>query len=214
VKTQTEEQRGSKLYWILGGIGVLILGGGFLAIALSTGIYLYASSRPDGKKIVSKENPDVVPEPKTKDSSEKTSEKESRTFVKLLEDKYSTVGTFKLVEAKPIKSPVFSLSSFIAVGNYKEPKSKDVLSHWYVSYDDWETTKTEVLKKLDEAKKSDPKMKPDVKNDTIFSIFIVADRLNRLSCKNREGKGTCDLVTSRDPDSLLRYWNAYKKFTK
>lgn len=157
VKTQTEEQSGSKLYWILGGIGVLILGGGFLAIALSTGIYLYASSKQDGKTIISKENPDVMPEPKTKDSSEETSEKESRTFVKLLEDKYSTVGSFKLVEAKPIKSPVFSLSSFIAVGNYKEPKSKDVLSRWYVSYDDWETTKTEVLKKLDEAQKATPK---------------------------------------------------------
>jgi hypothetical protein len=214
MQTQTEEKSSSKLYWIFGGIAVLILGGGFLAIALSTGIYLYASSKEDGKKIVSKENPEVIPDPKTKDSSEETSEKESGTFVKLLEDKYSTIGAFKLVEAKPFKSPVFSLSSFIVVGNYKEPKSKDVLSHWYVSYDDWETTKNEVLKRLDEAKKSDPKMKPEVKDDTIFSLFIMSNRINRLSCKNREGKGTCDLVTSRDPDSLLRYWNAYKKHTK
>lgn len=212
MENQTVEKSGSKLYWILGGIGVLILVGGFFVIALSTGIYLYASSKNDGKKLVSK--PEVMTDPKPKDSSEETSEKEGRTFVKLLNDKYATVGDFKLVEAKPIKSPVFSLSSFIAVGNYKEPKSKDVLSHWYVSYDDWETTKTEVLKRLDEAKKSDPKMKPEIKNDSIFSIFIMSNRLNRLSCKNREGKGTCDLVTSQDPDSLLRYWNAYKKFTK
>ncbi len=216
METQKEKKSSSKLYWILGGVGVLIFAGGFFVIALSTGIYLYASSKEDGKKIVAKENPEVNPdtESKPKDPGGETSEKESRTFVKLLEDKYSTVGAFKLVEAKPFKSPVFSLSSFIAIGNYKEPKSKEVLSHWYVSYDDWETTKTEVLKRLDEAKKSDPKMKPEIKNDSIFSIFIMSNRLNRLSCKNREGKGTCDLVTSQDPDSLLRYWNAYKKYTK
>lgn len=57
-------------------------------------------------------------------------------------------------------------------------------------------------------------MNPDVKNETIVSIFIMSNRLNRLSCKNREGKATRDLVTSRDPDSLLRYWNAYKEFRK
>ncbi len=37
----------SKLYWILGGIGVLVLVGGFMVVALAVGVFLYTNSGSD-----------------------------------------------------------------------------------------------------------------------------------------------------------------------
>lgn len=235
---QTNEKKGnSKLYWILGGVGALVVVGVFLIISLAVGIFYFSDGFSDDEKIIVKKTQNL----KDNNKDSKISEKDKKTketlddvkinfppmesenpardnsavsssLIKFLKQKYSTVGSFKLIEAKPFKSSLFGSSDFTVVGNYNESKSKEVLSHWYVHYSDWETAKSEARRRIASFKKDDPEMKVTDKGDSIVTAFFSADRLNRLDCrKSKKGKGNCDFITTKDSQQLLRYLSAYHK---
>lgn len=100
----------NKLYWILGGIGVVVLLGGFFVVALAAGIYIYT-----GQDETAYEKPNTAPDSNAKTEEKPPSEKdedkpttvgrlENENLESFIRDKYQQVGAFKLQSVKDIEA--------------------------------------------------------------------------------------------------------------
>ena len=129
VKTESAKKDTSKgsnkmLYWVLGGVGALILVSGFFIVALSAGIIIYASGEKDKTESV---KTDDERKPLREDEEKNESEKETETeFVNYtdasIEDfltKYKKrVGRFKLSTTVSPKKKYFIGSNAEQVAVY------------------------------------------------------------------------------------------------
>ncbi len=206
----------SKIYWIIGGIATLVLIGGFIVVAAAgAGLYFYTAEKDT--EIVAKEKSDKTPAEKTKNDDDIAIElplpkdKQSEDFVDFVKKEYSRLGTFKLIEAKPVKTRYFSQADFVVGAEYSETNSDSILVHTFSHYKDWDTARAEAVKIMDEFKAGDPKLKPEITKTKVLGIVISNDHLARFDCRERKGAGTCDFIASKDPKQLLRYIKLFFK---
>lgn len=110
-QTPVKKEKSSKMYWILGGIGAVVIIGGFFITALAVGIYYYTDSSTDvtentnnNKDVVAKKlSGDNADDDKKKDNGDDTKTRNSGSWKSVLESKHSSLGKFKLQSVSKIE---------------------------------------------------------------------------------------------------------------
>lgn len=123
VKTQVKPEKSNKMYWIIGGVGAVVIIGGFLIAVLAVGLYYYSGSSNNIVETTTDESNSNV-ESKTladkKDKPEK-SKNDGGNLEKLLEKTHSKIGIYKMQSVSTIddrKKMVFPTSSDEAFALY------------------------------------------------------------------------------------------------
>lgn len=130
------EKKSSKMLWILGGVGALVLIGGFLIVALGAGVYFYQSgsetvevtSTPAEEKSEKAKDSGETKKDDDDDEPEKDSQKDEADPVlvkmtdgdinKHIEGKLSNLGVYKLAKSGTPKKKTFESSNAEQYGLY------------------------------------------------------------------------------------------------
>lgn len=103
---QATQEKSNKLYWILGGIGAVVIIGGFLIAALIGGIYYFSDSSDDLAKNTNIEPDSNVTAKKLADTNtddKKDDKKDGGDWKSVIESKHSNLGKFKLQSVTKIE---------------------------------------------------------------------------------------------------------------
>ncbi len=111
-KKQAKSEKSNKLYWILGGVGAVVVIGGFFITALAVGIYYYASpttifegenfntdSNVTAKKLSGDDKNTDKPDNKKNDKSRFG----SKDWKSVIESKHTKLGKYKLQSVSKIE---------------------------------------------------------------------------------------------------------------
>ena len=106
-QTQIKPEKSNKMYWILGGVGAVVVIGGFLIAVIAVGIYYYTNSSDEvaittntesNKDVNAKKLADTNPDDKKDDKT-----KSSGNWKSVIETKHSNLGKFKLQSVTKIE---------------------------------------------------------------------------------------------------------------
>lgn len=213
---ETEEKSGKKLYWILGGVGALVLVGGFLVLVLGIGAYLYMSS--GGDEEIAAEN--INSNTETKSTSLKTKNEENETgsdisnepktptgkqIMGMLKSDYDEFGKFKLISTEVKELMTFDRAAETIIGRYSESGTDDNVIHSYSYFTSWITAKSQATSQFNSFKKKDRRATLNSKKDSLIGIFSVAGRQYYMECSSVNTAGLCQLASSDSPKQLGRY---------
>ncbi|MEZ5344176.1 MAG: hypothetical protein R2681_01355 [Pyrinomonadaceae bacterium] len=219
------DSKGSKLYWILGGLAALILIGGFFVVVLVAGIIFYTTS--DSGKYEKKENEEVVktertetPEIKKPADDEKlfpddgpavSSKKITDQSVASVLEKRGNIGEFKFVMAKSQDGlsregkKVFAFAEASAYATYldtKAPDSKNSAALFAGYFSSPSIAKNDFDQSLRNSRSSGTKiLSSGTKNGVHTALMNKNGAGLYLTCKER----TCYLAVAPNRASLNRF---------
>ncbi len=210
----------NKLYWIIGGVGALVLVGSFLVIALSVGIYFFAFSggseevatnnpKPTPQEDVSTGTDDSTPNSGSLDVEGKTAF--GKALIKRIKSENSKVGNFDLRKLDNEDLVTFSKSFESVTAYYNDSSSSAEVIHTHSGYLRWQDAKREALKRAREFKKEDRKAIINNRGNYVNTAFKFSGRNYYLYCKKVENLGLCQLVSSKRFSKLREYMDAYYK---
>lgn len=223
--SETEKKSNSKLYWILGGVGALVLIGGFLVFVLGIGAYLYSTSRGDDEETAVSKNVNSdednennekksskieVKETSSNDANEPTTAT-GKQILGMLKSDYAAFGKFKLIGTNVKELMTFDRAAETIIGNYSEQGTSDEVVHSYSYYTSWITAKSQATEKFNKFKKDDRRATLKSRKDSLIGVFTVADRQYYMECSSIKTQGLCQLASSSNPKQLRRYINVRYK---
>ncbi|MGI8544434.1 MAG: hypothetical protein ACR2MD_13305 [Aridibacter sp.] len=209
---QTKKKGSSKLYWILGGVGALILIGGFMVFALAAGIYLYSSSSDDvvEKKSISKSR--VI----NKNGTTKKRGFSNKDIEGVFKAK-KQVGKFKQVGIVPStddSKKIFKNASGESMGMYMGNSKKEAVMYVLASYTSKEKAEEDFRDFIDREKQKGAKMILDVTVDSANKSINANYKKGVITvisfCSWKVSNVTmCHSMGSPDPATALDFHNSW-----
>lgn len=199
-----ESKSGGKLYWILGGIGALVLIGGFFAAVLIVGLFIYSSQNETLAETTEIEsNSKVEPEQRRDAETEKRSSTKkisdqpaSANLESLIKNDYQNIGDFKLLSVNDIEQKdkkIFrrSLDEAFAIYSSDEKNPLEILLS-IANFKSIADAKIDVARvKLKSRAKKGKILKERKFSDGIIINYREKSLIKILDCKNK----SCLLVT-------------------
>jgi hypothetical protein len=203
----------SKFYWILGGVGGLVLIGGFFLLVLGIGTFLYLNSGSDERPVAREDvnrgddtpSEDTSPREDEDSTSANPRTEMGRTILKMINDQYKSFGNFKLkaIEVKDLQT--FDEADETIIGSYTEESESDQIIHSYSYYASWDTARKDATDQFREFKKLDSRANLKDRGNSLMGVFTVAERQYYMECAKAGQMGLCQLVSSDSPQQLRRY---------
>ena len=217
--TNNTAKKSNKLYWILGGVGALVLVGGFLLVALIGGIYLYSSGGDEeiARDYPRNEEPENPPAGREKDDtpSDFPGSDGELTDAKVVEflDKRKNIGSFKLISANTqdtLKLPtkVFVLSEASAYSTYLSNRGKNAVVVFMGVYNSAKTSKSDYDLTIRNIKTNGSKnVKTASEDGNNVATFSNKGQNMMLTCRDK----VCFMISSNKADALKDFVENFVK---